>query len=140
MDKNKALQLMRKQWTDADSIGLPAMRALKANVCAYDFVVGADSWFHKTNIGQGDNWSMGHGHCPGTPDIVVNFVDGFGYPDCFAAYDNLEDLIGAFRAAAQKGLITYTPQRDMSILVDKGYDKMAEALALQVREDVAAAG
>ena len=32
MDKDKALRLMQQQWTDADSIGLPAMRTLKANV------------------------------------------------------------------------------------------------------------
>lgn len=137
MDRNKALRIMRQLWTDAGSIGLPAMRGLKANVCAYDFVIGADNWFHKSNLGQGDDWRMDLGRCVGTPDIIVHFDDGFNYPECFEAYDNLEELIGAFRAAAQQGLISFTPQRDMSILVEKGYDKLAEALALQVREEVA---
>lgn len=139
MDKNKALGIMRRQWTDPDSIGLPAMRTLKANVCAYDFVIGADNWFHKSNVGQGDNWSMDIGRCAGTPDIIVYFDANFDYPNCFEGNDNLEDLIGAFRSAAQKGLISFTPQRDMSVLAEKGYDKMAEALALQPREEVAVA-
>ncbi len=73
------------------------------------------------------------------PDIVVHFDGDLEYPFCFENCDSTEALIGAFRAAAEQGRIWFEPKREMDELVAKGYDKVAEALGLQAKQDVQAA-
>ena len=133
MDKDRALEVQRALWSDADSPGLPGMQMLAPDVCAYDLVIGEVTWFHKSNTGSANDWTIGAGKGANEPDIVVHFDGGLNYPFCFEHCTGTEELIGAFRAEAERGLIWFEPKRDMSELVTKGYDKVAEALGLQAK-------
>lgn len=131
MDTRKALEVQRRLWSDDGSPGLPGMRMLKDGACAYDLVIGDGVWFHKTNVGQGNQWSIGEDKGMAPPDIVVYFDAGLDYPFCFEHAKTTEELVKAFRGAAERGLIWFEAKRPMSELVAKGYDKVAEALALK---------
>lgn len=131
MDTRRSLEIQRQLWSNEGSPGLPGMRMLRDNVCAYDLVIGAGAWFHKTNVGQGNRWSIGEGKGLTPPDIIVYFDGTLDYPFCFEHSKTTEELIAAFKAEAERGRIWFEPRRDMSELVAKGYDKVAEALGLR---------
>lgn len=133
MDMRTALEVQRKLWSDEAGPGLPGMRMLKDGVCAYDLVIGDGAWFHKSNVGQGNRWTIGEGKGVMPPDIVVYFDARLGYPFCFEHAKTTDDLIKVFRGAAERGLIWFEPKRPMSDLVAKGYDRVAEALGLKPR-------
>ena len=130
MDTRKALEIQRRLWSDEGGPGLVGMRMLKDDVCAYDLVIGAGAWFHKSNVGQGNRWTIGEGKGMTPPDIIVYFDAALDYPACFERCTTTEALVAAFRGAAERGLIWFEPKKPMSELQAKGYDTVAGALGL----------
>ncbi|MFQ5897881.1 MAG: hypothetical protein ACE5JN_06500 [Candidatus Methylomirabilia bacterium] len=134
MDTRGALEIQRQLWSNEGSPGRAGMRMLRDDVCAYDLAIGGGAWFHKTNVGQGNRWSIGEGRGLTSPDIIVYFDESLNYPFCFEQCKTTEELIGAFRTAAQRGLIWFEPKKEMSELVAKGYNKVAETLGLKPKQ------